>query len=141
MKSAIDRLLECPSDTLTVRETHYVLGVSVATVARMVNAGLIGCNRIESGRGCGHRQPVSIPRASLVRYMVKVAHGDAREILMVELAAKCRDLLPFAKMELDRLAALPATAAVPVPGLRKSATVKIQKPSRCRVDETQMNLF
>jgi hypothetical protein len=142
MKTSIDRLLECPNESLTTVETRYVLGISTATIARLVNKQVLGSNRCY-GRGVGGKQRILIPHGSVVRQLVRMAQGDARENLLAEIAQKCPSLMAFVRLEVEKLASEPAPPAAAVPRLRSGGRAPrvIRQPRRAGADEWQLSLF
>lgn len=138
MKTAIDRLLEIPSESLSVVEAAYVLGLSPATVLRMASSNQIGSSRFMV-RGAGMKKRTMVPRGSVIRQLVRLNHADARENLLIEIAAKCPDLMPLAQLEADK-----ATGAEPVkslPGKKPAARGSVRVQSYRSDDSRQLHLF
>lgn len=86
------------TDDLTVSEAAHILARSEDTIQRAVNAGKLEAKR-HSGRGRGVSPRISISRAALVAYLVRITTGD-RAILLAAIEAQCPQYLAAAKTAL-----------------------------------------
>lgn len=86
-----------------------VLEVSAATVQRLAHSqGRVLEVKRHEGRGHGHSQRIRIPRASVVRYLVRISSGD-KSVILAAIKEQCPQYLPaVADM-------VPGAAAVTMP--------------------------
>jgi hypothetical protein len=96
MDPDLARLLSIPGDDdLSTIQVEYVLQVGRNTAQRLIKRGKIESKRHE-GRGTGQRAAVRIPRAAVVRYLLKCCTGD-KATMLAAIAAQCPQFLPAAQ--------------------------------------------
>lgn len=102
MNDRLQRLLKS-SRTMTCREVAEVLGMSEATVSRLVQVGSIGSEQYVARRdlhATRRRLTTSISRAAVLRYIARTCHGDERSELMHDITQHCPQLLETAQRAL-----------------------------------------
>lgn len=108
MDPDLTRLCQIPgNEDLTSTDLEHILQVGRTCVQRMIMMEKIEVKRPEA-RGDGSRSRIRIPRAAVVRYLVKHTHGD-RAVILASVKALCPQYLP-AIADL-----LPGAAAVQLP--------------------------
>jgi hypothetical protein len=96
MDPDLTRLLSIPGDDdLSTIQVEYVLQVGRNTAQRLIKRGKIESKRHE-GRGAGQRAAVRVPRAAVVRYLLKCCTGD-KATMLAAIAAQCPQYLPAAQ--------------------------------------------
>lgn len=124
MDSALERLCSIPGNRdLNRDEARFVLDVSMRSLERMTHPNaegrtLLGCRRLEGGRGTGKHyirsgRIVQIPRVDVVIYLAR--HHTRREDFLVSLKAQCPQFLPavLAALEGKGQAAVGQSQALP----------------------------
>lgn len=102
MNERLQRLLKSPR-TMSCRVAADVLGMSEATVSRLVQVGSIGSERICARKDlhATHRRLTTfISRAAVLRYIARTCHGDERTELMHDITTHCPQLLETAQRAL-----------------------------------------
>lgn len=120
MDPDLTRLCAIPgNDDLTRPEAAHVLVLSEKSVDRLIMAGKLEAKRHE-GRGEADKGRVRIPRAALVRYLVRRSTGDRAAILSA-VKAQCPQYLPAVAdlMPGAQAVSLPANV-IPMPGARRA---------------------
>jgi hypothetical protein len=136
MDPDLTRLCAIPgNDDLTSFDLEHVLQVGRTAVGRMIKAEKIETKRPEA-RGNGSKSRVRIPRAAVVRYIVKSSRGD-RVAILSAIKAQCPQFLP-AVADL-----LPGAAAVQLPSNVIPITSGTRKAAKAALTEHpgQMHLF
>lgn len=95
MDSDLARLCALPgTHDLSLNEAAEVLQVSTSYIQRVQRRGLLEAKRYQGRGDTAHR--VRIPRAAIVRYLVKISSGD-KSVILAAIAAQCPQYLHAAQ--------------------------------------------
>lgn len=123
MDSDLTRLCAIPgTHDLSIPEVAAdVLQISPSSMHRIIRSGKMEVKRHEGRGRCALR--VRIPRASIVRYLVRISSGD-RTVILSAVAAQCPHYLPAVRDLMAGSAAHHDAASpsnvIPMPRKRRS---------------------
>lgn len=113
MNATLKRLMSAPA-SMTCPQVSSVLNVSEDTVKRLLKKGRIGSQRYHANeQGHRPRMTTDISRGAVLRYLIKICHGDERDELMHDIEAHFPNWLEMAQRTVARLQQEAEAAATP----------------------------